>query len=124
MEDNLAYFYDYGKTENGGGKFVFRNCMDSRLNFLSNVHVSYASFLIPDKIGEEKLLVAIKGKFFIFKPNGEMLDSVEFKVPPDTIPAHVELEVEDVSDSLEYFIFKNVSSVFKLGKVTAGGDNY
>lgn len=123
MEDNLAYFFDYGKGENGGGKFVFRNCMDSRLNFLANVNVSYASFLIPEKIGEDKLLVAIKGNFFIFKPNGEIIKQVDFEIPDDTFPSDLELEVEDVSDSLEFFIFKDVASVFRLVK-TDEADTY
>lgn len=95
-EDNLAYLYE---DADQGGHFVFKNCMDSRLNFLANVSADYASFMKVDALGEERLLVGIRGHFFVFMPNGQISHEVEFSVAEGTIPPGLVLEVQDVSDN-------------------------
>jgi hypothetical protein len=47
-------------------------------------------------------------------PNGEIQQEVEFFDP--SIIDVPELKVEDVSDTLEYFVFQGIEKVYKLRK--------
>jgi hypothetical protein len=102
LDDNLAYFFEDPQNK---GYCVFRNCLDSTLNILCNFKCSYSSFLVSNEFNNDKLMVCIRGHFFIMKPNGQIETEVKM-VPP--IEKDIELEVEDVSDNLKYFVFKGV----------------
>lgn len=110
--DNLAYFFE---DQENDGYAVFINCLDNKLNLLTNVKASYASFLQQECFGNEEILVCIRGVFFIFSPNGEIKQEVPI-IDPGNIDKlkQVEIEVEDVSDTLKYFVFKQIEKVYEL----------
>lgn len=77
-----------------------------------NVYCSYASFLVQDKLGDEEILVCINGFFFLFKPNGEIIQEVLLQDP--SFDNEDPLEVQDVSDTLAFFVFKGIEKVYEL----------
>lgn len=107
--DNLAYYYqDY----EGMGYMFFMNCLGSKLNFLANTNVNYASFIETDIPKEERILVQIGTAFFIFKPNGQIMSEV--KIKDKKLRSEYSLSVQGVSDNAKYFVFYYINKVFEL----------
>ena len=67
-------------------------------------------------MAENLVLLGINGRFYIFKPNGEIQQEVLIEEQEDQ-----KLEIKDVSDNLQFFVFQNVEQVFHLEKEETAG---
>jgi len=59
------------------------------------------------------ILVGIKNKYFLFKPNGEIVQEVPIE---GSTPNEPGLQIKDVSDNLEYFLFQDRNQIYSLEK--------
>lgn len=110
QDQNLAYVY----SSYSGANCCFQSEIDSRLTNISKVAPSFSTFLETDVPGEERILVCIENQFFIFKPNGQIVQEVEFVDPELEGKAGQEFRVREVSSNMVYFVFEELDVVYQL----------
>lgn len=67
------------------------------------------TFIPSIQFNDPLLLAGINGQYFIFRPNGEIKQTISI---PDQDGAN--LQVRDVSDNLEFYVFEDISKVYQL----------
>lgn len=107
---NLAYIYETYYS----AYCSFISTIDSKLTNLTKVEPSFATFLETDIPGEEKILVCIENKFFIFKPNGQIVQEVDFVDAELDQKEDMTFTVKEVSSNMQFFIFEEMNVVYQL----------